>query len=75
MSTGTRPNNESIAIRLVLLLVLLSLCLTGRPAAAQTTSTIEGVVTDHQGLAVPAAEISLAGSSLAVSKKTITNAG
>lgn len=74
MSTRTRPNVESIAIRLVLPLVLLGLCLTGRPADAQTTSTIEGAVTDHQGLAIPGAEVSLAGNSLALSKKTTTNA-
>jgi len=74
MSTGMRPNAESIAIRLVLLLVLLALCLTGRPTAAQTTSTIEGVVTDRQGLAIPGAEVSIAGNSLAVSKKTTANA-
>ncbi len=74
MSTGMRPNAESIAIRLVLLLALLSLCLAGRPTAAQTTSTIEGVVTDRQGLAIPGAEVSIAGNSFAVSKKTTTNA-
>jgi len=74
MNTGMRPNAESIAIRLVLLLVLLGLCLTGRPTAAQTTSTIEGVVTDRQGLAIPGAEVSIAGNSFAVSKKTTTNA-
>src|SRR5258708_8232944 len=74
MSTGMRPNAESIAIRLVLLLVLLGLCLTGRPTAAQTTSTIEGVVTDRQGLAIPGAEVSIAGNSLDGSKKTATNA-
>src|SRR5258705_3743509 len=74
MNTGMRPNAESIAIRLVLLLALLSLCLAGRPTAAQTTSTIEGVVTDRQGLAIPGAEVSIAGNSLAVSKKTTANA-
>src|SRR5258708_12608665 len=74
MNTGMRPNGESSAIRLVLLLALLSLCLAGRPAAAQTTSTIEGVVTDRQGLAIPGAEVSIAGNSLAVSKKTTANA-
>src|SRR5260370_34140250 len=74
MNTGMRPNAESIAIRLVLLLVLLALCLAGRPTAAQTTSTIEGVVTDRQGLAIPGAEVSIAGNSLAVSKKTTANA-
>ena len=72
MSTGIRSNSASIAIRLVLLVASLSFCL-GRPAAGQTTSTIEGVVTDHQGLAVPGAEVSLAGNSLAVTKKTTTS--
>jgi hypothetical protein len=59
---------------LVLILVLLGLGLTGRSTAAQTTSTIEGVVTDRQGLAIPGAEVSIAGNSLAVSKKTTANA-
>jgi hypothetical protein len=49
--------------------------LTERPTAAQTTSTIEGVVTDRQGLAIPGAEVSIAGNSFAVSKKTTTNGG
>jgi len=73
MSTGMRTNIVSIAIRLVLLLALLGLCVTGSPTAAQTTSTIEGVVTDRQGLAIPGAEVSIAGNNLAVSKKTTTN--
>jgi hypothetical protein len=73
MSTGMRTNIASIAIRWVLLLALPGLCLTERPTAAQTTSTIEGVVTDRQGLAIAGAEISIAGNSLAVSKKTTTN--
>jgi hypothetical protein len=73
MSTGMRTNIVSIAIRLVLLLALLALYLTGRPTSAQTTSTIEGVVTDRQGLAIPGAEVSITGNSLAVSKKTTTN--
>ena len=74
MSTGMRTNIVSIAIRLVLILALPGICLTGRPTAAQTTSTIEGVVTDRQGLAIPGAEVSIAGNNLAVSKKTTTNA-
>ena len=74
MSTRMRPNNLSIAIRLVLLLALLGFYLTGRPAVAQTTSTIEGVVTDSQGLPIAGAEVSIAGNTLAVSKKTTTNA-
>ncbi|HTB94812.1 MAG TPA: TonB-dependent receptor [Candidatus Sulfotelmatobacter sp.] len=68
-----RPKTVSIAIRLVLSLALLGLCLTGRPTSAQTTSTIEGVVTDRQGLPIPGAEVSIAGVSFVVSKKTTTN--
>src|SRR5215472_6554980 len=41
---------------------------------AQTTSTLEGTVTDHQGLAISGAEISVAADTLAVSKKTTTDA-
>jgi len=73
MSAGMRPKTVSIAIRLVLSLALLGLCLTGRPTSAQTTSTIEGVVTDRQGLPIPGAEVSIAGVSFVVSKKTTTN--
>lgn len=40
----------------------------------QTTSTLEGTVTDHQGLAISGAEVSVAADTLAVSKKTITDA-
>ena len=41
---------------------------------AQTTSTIEGTVTDHQGLAISGAEVSVTANTLAVSKKTTTDA-
>lgn len=41
---------------------------------AQTTSTIEGTVTDHQGLAISGAEVSVASDTLAVSKKATTDA-
>lgn len=41
---------------------------------AQTTSTLEGTVTDHQGLAISGAEVSVAADTLAVSKKTTTDA-
>src|SRR3979490_2887173 len=73
MSTGMRPNIVSIAIRLVLLLALPGLWLSGRPIAAQTTSTIGGVGTDRQGLPIAGAEVSIAGRGFAVSKKTTTN--
>src|SRR5437879_5212341 len=41
---------------------------------AQTTSTIEGYVTDHQGLAVAAVEVRLAGRALAFDHSTATDA-
>ncbi|HEY6945846.1 MAG TPA: TonB-dependent receptor [Candidatus Acidoferrum sp.] len=41
---------------------------------AQTTSTIEGTVTDRQGLAISGAEVSIASDTLGVSKKTTTDA-
>ena len=41
---------------------------------AQTTSTIEGTVTDRQGLAISGAELSVTANTLAVSKKTTTDA-
>src|SRR5690348_9113808 len=41
---------------------------------AQTTSTIEGTVTDRQGLAVSGAEVNIAADTLGVSKKTTTDA-
>lgn len=44
------------------------------PLRAQTTSTIEGTVTDHQGLAISGAEVTVSSGTLAVSKKTTTDA-
>src|SRR5215472_10131963 len=41
---------------------------------AQTTSTVEGTVTDHQGLAISGAEVSIASDNLAISRKTTTDA-
>src|SRR6266481_6445002 len=41
---------------------------------AQTTSTIEGSVTDHQGLAVAGAEVRLAGDTVGFDKTTATDA-
>src|SRR5256885_1693956 len=44
------------------------------PAAhAQTTSTIEGTVTDRQGLAVAGAEVRLAGDTVGFDKSTVTD--
>ncbi|HKV63371.1 MAG TPA: TonB-dependent receptor [Candidatus Acidoferrum sp.] len=41
---------------------------------AQTTSTVEGSVTDHQGLAVAGAEVRLAGDTVGFDKTTVTDA-
>ncbi|HXY25488.1 MAG TPA: TonB-dependent receptor [Candidatus Acidoferrum sp.] len=41
---------------------------------AQTTSTIEGTVTDHQGLAIAEAKVQIAGATLAVEKSATTDA-
>jgi outer membrane receptor protein involved in Fe transport len=41
---------------------------------AQTTSTIVGTVTDHQGLAVAGAEVRLAGDTVGFDKTTVTDA-
>jgi len=42
-------------------------------AHAQTTSTIEGTVTDRQGLAVAGAEVRLAGDTVGFDKSTVTD--
>jgi hypothetical protein len=61
--------------RLALGLLLGSIAFPLVPALlAQTTSTIEGAVTDHQGLAISGAEVSVAANTLGVSKKTTTDA-
>jgi Carboxypeptidase regulatory-like domain/TonB dependent receptor/TonB-dependent Receptor Plug Domain len=43
-------------------------------AFAQTTSTIQGTVTDHQGLAISGAELKLAGDTLATNRETKADA-
>jgi hypothetical protein len=60
-------------LRLIFSLLLGTILL---PSAlrAQTTSTIEGTVTDRQGLAISGAEVSVSADTLAVSKKTTTDA-
>jgi len=60
--------------RRLLLCVLLGTILLPPALRAQTTSTIEGTVTDHQGLAVSGAEVRVTSDTLAVSKKTTTDA-
>ena len=58
----------------LLLCLLLGTILLPRVLCAQTTSTLEGTVTDRQGLAISGAEVSVAADTLAVSKKTTTDA-
>lgn len=60
--------------RPLILCLLLGTVLLPPALRAQTTSTLEGTVTDHQGLAISGAEVSVAADTLAVSKKTTTDA-
>jgi len=45
----------------------------GPALLAQTTSTIEGTLTDRQGLLISGAEVTVTADTLAVSRKTITD--
>jgi hypothetical protein len=56
---------------LILIVALLTLV---QSARAQTSSTIEGTVTDKQGLAVTGAEIRAEGSTAAASRTVVTDA-
>ncbi len=53
---------------------LTALLLSPPASRAQTTSTIEGVVTDSQGLAISGAELHLSGTTLATSRSTTSDA-
>ena len=59
-----------IALAFVLLLAAAGLVC---PAGAQTTSTILGTVTDHQGLAITSADLKLVGDTVATSRETKTD--
>jgi Carboxypeptidase regulatory-like domain/TonB dependent receptor/TonB-dependent Receptor Plug Domain len=52
---------------------LLASCVAS-PLCAQTTSTLEGTVTDRQGLAISGAEVKASSDALAVNKATTTDA-
>ena len=60
--------------RSLILCLLLATIILPPALRAQTTSTLEGTVTDHQGLAISGAEVSVAADTLAVSKKATTDA-
>lgn len=60
--------------RCLILCLLVGTILLPLALRAQTTSTLEGTVTDHQGLAISGAEVSVAAETLAVSKKATTDA-
>src|SRR5215467_10649768 len=60
--------------RRLILYLLLGAILLPLALHAQTTSTLEGTITDHQGLAISGAEVSVTADTLAVSKKTTTDA-
>src|SRR6185436_18287383 len=53
---------------------LLLLCLLARSAAAQTTATIEGTVTDTTGAVVPGATVKVSGTTLASERTATTGA-
>jgi hypothetical protein len=58
----------------LMLCLLLGIVVLPPALHAQTTSTMEGTVTDRQGLAISGAEVSVAADTLAVNKKTSTDA-
>ena len=60
--------------RPALLLLLLLFLLAPGAAAQTTTSTIEGKVTDATGAAVPGAEVSVSGTTLAAERSATTDA-
>src|SRR5215467_8787893 len=61
-------------VRRTILCLFLGTILLPLALRAQTTSTLEGAVTDHQGLAISGAEVRATADTLAVSKKTTTDA-
>ena len=56
------------------IVALVGCLILGQFSAAQTTSTIEGAVTDKQGLAVSGAEVHAEGSTAAESRTVLTDA-
>src|SRR5580704_17882270 len=57
------------------LLLTVATCVLRLPASqAQTTSTIQGAVTDKQGLAVSGAQLQLAGDTLGTNRTTVSDA-
>jgi hypothetical protein len=58
----------------VLVCLFFGLCAFAPAGRAQTTSTIEGSVTDRQGLAVAGAEVRLAGDTVGFDKTIVTDA-
>jgi len=62
----------STRVILTLVLVLGSMAFACR-SEAQITSTIQGTITDHQGLAVSGAELQLSGDTLATSRSTTSD--
>ena len=70
----TRPKFPSRSPLRLILCLLLGTTLLPPALRAQTTSTLEGTVTDRQGLAISGAEVSVGADTLAVSRKTTTDA-
>ncbi len=66
--------NRGVVWCLALALVAVSLALIIPPAQAQTTSTLEGRVTDQQGAAIPGATVVVSSPSMAVDRQTVADA-
>jgi hypothetical protein len=73
-SNSRRLSSASRFIAVTLVAVLTAILLSPPACRAQTTSTIEGVVTDSQGLAISGAELHLSGNTLATSRSTTSDA-
>jgi hypothetical protein len=64
---------QSITSRAKMFTISLMLVFLAGPLAGQTTSTIEGTVTDKQGLAISAAQVRVEGSTAAVTRSVATD--
>jgi len=64
---------QSITSRAKMFSIVMMLLFLARPSVGQTTSTIEGTVTDKQGLAVSGAEVRVEGSTAAITRSVTSN--
>ena len=73
MHSSRRPASR-IPLCLLLVLPLVVLALTARPAAAQISSSLSGVVTDPSGAAVAGATVTVRDTNTGVTRTTVTGA-